>query len=724
MTSPAVTRHARRALRAPGATHDHLLREGILKLLAIKDSDIRLLTLEQCRDAVDKSLHAGGAFSATIPLVTLYYGGFIDVDVADPTRPGQDLFVLSKGHAVAALASIYAELGYFDRSVLRNSRSFASILNGHPGPILPGIQIATGPMGQGLAVAQGFALAGRTSPRFDAYALCGDGEMQEGPIWEAVMFAGQKHLDNLCVMVDRNNGQLDMANRMIFPMPDLEAVFRSFNWEVHSVDATQYNGLYAALEQFRFGPRNGKPTAIICHGTKGHGALSDFLNKHKVTVPDRLLEQEMALQADQRRDRATEFLAFHDRLRDYPDGGLLQEALVELAGQMRLDVQRTPGDALSLTQAIGPVLTTRVPTRDKRIRYDAAQLPVLDRAKEYAASDVVTAAMKVFARDPRVISIDADLATTSGLEGGVAAVDQRRALNVGVAEANMMGIGEAFAALGCNTWISTFCPFYDWKVLRRIAVGHQERQEAMAAEDGWLSEGHGLDLTMLATAANFETRTNGATHMGNDDSLTFDAVAHLKIVDVSCPQQMLALMKWVMAGNRGLLYVRVMRTPSAVLYDSAYQFEFGKASFVHGGIADAAFIVSSGRGVHEAIAAARLCAKSGTQVAVVDMPSIDEDLLLQLSDTGKPICVAEQNNGYILQNLLKSEYRRRNLGSDPHTVRKGETSTVLAINTLDRDGRPQFIHSGTYEELIEAFGLTASHVANAVMGALGARGSR
>jgi transketolase len=713
MTSPAVTRHARRALRAPGATHDHLLREGILKLLAIKDSDIRLLTLEQCRDAVDKSLHAGGAFSATIPLVTLYYGGFIDVDVADPTRPGQDLFVLSKGHAVAALASIYAELGYIDRSVLRNSRSFTSILNGHPGPILPGIQIATGPMGQGLAVAQGFAIAGRVSPRFDAYALCGDGEMQEGPIWEAVMFAGQKHLDNLCVMVDRNNGQLDMANRMIFPMPDLEAVFRSFNWEVHSVDATQYNGLYAALEQFRFGPRNGKPTAIICHGTKGHGALSDFLNKHKVTVPDSLLDQEMTLQGEQRRDRASEFIAFHDRLRDYPDGGLLQEALVEFAGQMRLDVQRT-GETLSLTQAIGPVLTSRVSPRNKRIEYDAALLPVLDRAKQYAASDIVTAAMKVFARDSRVVSIDADLATTSGLEFGVGAVDQRRALNVGVAEANMMGIGEAFAALGCNTWISTFCPFYDWKVLRRIAVGQQERHEAMAAEDGWLSEGHGLDLTMLATAANFETRTNGATHMGNDDNLTFDAVAHLRIIDVSCPQQMLALMRWVMSGNRGLLYVRVMRTPSAVLYDSGYQFEFGKASFVHGAPSDAAVIVSSGRGVHEAIAAARVCAETGEQVAVVDMPSIDEDLLLQLSGSGKIVCLAEQNNGYILQNLLKLRHRRG----------QGDGSPVLAINTLDRDGRPQFIHSGTYEELIEAFGLTASHIAAAVVGAINARGPR
>ncbi|MEO5740676.1 MAG: transketolase [Vicinamibacterales bacterium] len=716
MTSPVVTRHARRTLRAPGATHDHLLREGILKLLAIKDSDIRLLTLEQCRDAVDKSLHAGGAFSATIPLVTLYYGGFIDVDVADPTRPGQDLFVLSKGHAVAALASIYAELGYIDRSVLRNSRSFASILNGHPGPVLPGIQIATGPMGQGLSVAQGFALAGRVSPRFDAYALCGDGEMQEGPIWEAVMFAGQKHLDNLCVMIDRNNGQLDLANRMIFPMPDLEAVFTSFNWEVHSVDATQYNGLYAALEQFRFGPRNGKPMAIICHGTKGHGALSDFLNKHKVTVPDRLLEQEMALQGDQRRDRASEFIAFYDRLRDYPDGGLLQEALVEFAGQMRLDVQRTAGDTPSVAQVIGPVVTTRVPPRNKRIEYDAALLPVLDRSKEYAASDVVTAAMKVFARDSRVVSIDADLATTSGLEAGVAAVDQRRALNVGVAEANMMGIGEAFAALGCNTWISTFCPFYDWKVLRRIAVGQQERHEAMAAENGWLSEGHGLDLTMLATAANFETRTNGATHMGNDDNLTFDAVAHLKIIDVSCPQQMLALMKWVMAGNRGLLYVRVMRTPSAVLCDAGYQFEFGKASFVHGAPADAAYIVSSGRGVHEAIAAARVCAESGARVGVVDMPSIDEDLLLQLCASGKIVCLAEQNNGYILQNLLKVQHRRGRV--------QGQASPVLAINTLDRDGRPQFMHSGTYEELTEAFSLTASHIATAVMRGMEARGLR
>jgi transketolase len=706
---PKVLTPRRPRVRAPGANQDYCLRQGIHKLLAIKDSDIRLLTLEQCREAVDKSLHAGGAFSATIPLVALFYGGFIDVDVVDPTRPGQDLFVLSKGHAVAALASIYAELGYFDRSVLHNSRSYASILNGHPGPLLPGIQIATGPMGQGLSVAQGFAIAGGMSPRFDTYALCGDGELQEGPIWEAVMFAGQKHLDNLCVMVDRNNGQLDLANRMVFPMPDLEAVFASFNWEVHNVDATQYDGIYAALERFRFGPRSGKPTVIVCHATKGHGALSEFLNKHKVTVPDALIDQEMSLQADRRQRRIDEFVRFHDELRAYPDGGLLQEALTDIAGEMRLDVQRTASGSLSVSQVVGPVLTKRVPPRNKRLQYNAGLLPKLDRAKEYAASDVVTLAMKVFARDTRVVSIDADLATTSGLEPGVAVVDQGRALNVGVAEANMMGIGEAFAALGYNTWISTFCPFYDWKVLRRIAVGHQERLETIHAKDGWLSDGHGLDLTMLATAANFETRTNGATHMGNDDSTTFDAVGHLRIIDVSCPQQMLAVMRWVMEGNRGLLYVRVMRTPSAVLYPADYAFEYGRGSVIFGNRDADAFIVSSGRGVHEALAAARECAERNLQVSVIDMPSIDAELLTGVCTSGKLVCLAEQNNGYILQNLLKLQYQRRQ-----HNL----LGRVLPINTLGPDGRPQFIHSGTYEELVEAFRLTPSHIARAITDAV------
>ena len=686
---------------------DAMFREGVLKLLAIKDSDIRILSLLQARDAVDSGLHSGGAFSAVVPLVSLYYGGFIRLNVEDPTQRGQDMFTLSKGHAVAALASVYAELGYFGQEMLKNSRSHVSLLNGHPGPVLPGVQIATGPMGQGIGVAQGFAIAGRTSPRFDSYCMVGDGELQEGSCWEVAMYAGQHNLDNLCVLVDRNYGQLDIHDRTLYPMPPLDRVFASFGWKVHNVDATSYQGVVAALEEFRYGVRDGRPTAIICNSKKGFGSFSDFMNKHKVTVPKAIFEQEMALQQQQRSARVDEFLAVLDRLDASPEGEEMRELLLQEAGRMHLATGDSPSQPF-LAQVLGPTLTRRVPPRDKRIRYDAAALPKLDKAKSYSAAEIVTGAMKVFAFDPRVASIDSDLASTSGLEAGIAAVDQARAMNAGVAEANMMLIGEAFAALGYNAWCSTFCPFFNWQVMRRIAVGHQERLEAMEAKDGWLSAGHGLDLTFLATAANFETRTNGATHMGNDDITTFDAVAHLKIIDVSCPQQMLSIMKWIMEGNKGLVYVRVMRTGSAVLYPADYEFEYGKGNVLRQSDSDQAVVVSSGRGVHEALAAAELCAKQGVQVKVVDMPSVDEDLLINLYQTGLPVFFAEQNNGYLWQNFLKVLYRRRDQAD------LQDLDRVHTINTLTPEGDKQFIHSATYDELVEVFGLTPAAIAEAV----------
>ena len=690
----------------PAPDEARLMRQGLLKLLDIKDSDIRILTLEQCRDAVDKGLHSGGAFSAVIPLVALYYGGFLDPDVANPTTRGQDMFVLSKGHAVATMASIYAELGYFDRQVLVNSRSYESILNGHPGPILPGVHISTGPLGQGLSVAQGFALAGKSSPRFDVYCMTGDGELQEGLIWEAVMYAAYKRLDNLCVLVDNNNGQLDIVDRLIFPLPDLEAVFRSFGWNVEAVDATQYDGVVNSLDRFKYAGRNGKPTAIVCRTTKGHGGFSNSLNAHKATIADGPMERELALQAEQRRNRVDAFAEFFDRLASLPQGGHLQEELLERARHMHIHVAVESG-RFAVTPIVGPVLAKRAPRRDKSIRYNAADLPRIDKSKEYAPATIVTAAMKVFALDTRVVSIDADLGSTSGLQAGVSAVDQNRAFNVGVAEANMMNIVEAYAALGYNAWVSTFCPFFDWKVLRRISVGYQERIEAIEAAGGWLSDGHALDLTFLATAPNFETRTNGATHMGNDDITIFAGLAHLRIVDVSCPRQLLAIMRWIMQGNRGLVYLRVMRTPSAVLYDDDFAFEFGKGYYVRRAPEDVAVIVSSGRGVHEALAAAAGCARRGLNVGVVDMPSIDEPLLLELYQSGKAVCFAEQNNGYIWQNFL------RTLGRNRETA-LGNLKKVVCVNTLGADARPRFIHSGTYEELLSAFRLTPAALAETI----------
>src|SRR5258708_8194690 len=194
----------------------------------------------------------------------------------------------------------------------------------------------------------------------------------------------------MCVMVERQNGQPDTANRMVSPMPELERVFASFDWQVHRVEATQYDGVYAALEHFRFGPRTGKPTAIICHGTNGHGALSDFLNKHKVAVPDALLTQEHTLQSDQRRARTEEFNRFFRGLAELRDGPALQEALLETAGQMRLDVAEERSGDRALGALIGPVRTKRAPKRAKAIRYDPPPLPPLAPHSDNAPTDIVT----------------------------------------------------------------------------------------------------------------------------------------------------------------------------------------------------------------------------------------------------------------------------------------------------------------------------------------------
>jgi transketolase len=146
-----------------------------------------------------------------------------------------------------------------------------------------------------------------------------------------------------------------------------------------------------------------------------------------------------------------------------------------------------------------------------------------------------------------------------------------------------------------------------------------------------------------------------------------------------------------------------MRAPSPVLYPEGFRFEFGKATILREDPDERVVIVTSGRAVHEALAAAGLLAAKGIAAGVIDMSTVDEAKLLELTESGKLVVFAEQNNGYLWQNFARL------------TTRNGKApGTVLAINTLTAEGRPQFIHSGLYEELLEAFHLTPAHIANAV----------
>lgn len=680
--------------------YETILKNGFLKLLKIKDSDIRIATLKQGYEAVDRGIHIGGAFSAMVPIVSLFYGGIINLNIEDPTLLGQDIFVLSKGHAVATMASLYADLGYIESSLLDNSRSVESILNGHPGPLLPGVHVATGPLGQGLAVAQGLAMVGKWDPEFNVFCLTGDGELQEGVAWEAIMFAPQKRLDNLCMLVDKNEGQLDNSAQLIFSMENLPAQIESFGWRVFNIDGTSYDAMVNALEIFAKLPRDGRPTAIVCNTKKGHGSFSFNLNKHKIVLSNTLYEQELSLQTVRRQIRVKDYLEFYRHITGHGKEEIIN-LLREKALSMNLSIEDSAKQVIALIQQ---PRSGKVPERNKKIVYEQKMLPTYTLEEQVAASEVVKQCMSVFACDPKVVSVDADLGTTSGLEGGISSVDQRRAINVGVAESNMMCIGEAFSTLGYNAWVSTFCPFFDWKVLRRIAVGAQERIESINDPDGWLAKGHGLDLTFLATAPNFETKVNGATHMGNDDVVVFTGIAGLKIIDVSCPNQLVGILRWIMEGNRGLCYVRIMRAASDVLYEPGVEFEYGKAYHLFGEEKCMVNLVSSGRGVHEALAAARLLEKKGIQASVYDMPSFDEQTITTLLSQDSLTVVAEQNNGFIWHEIGQLSLRKSIV-----------LEKCLAVNATKSNGSYQFVHSATYDQLLTRFGLAPEQLVESVV---------
>jgi len=669
------------------------LDKAVQKLLEIKDSDIRISILDQAFAAVDKGVHIGGCFSAVVPMVTMYYGGYMNIDVENPTKPGQDMFVLSKGHSVALMASIYADLGYFNKALLSGSRSVESILNGHPGPLLPGVHISTGPLGQGIAVAQGFALIGKESPNFDVYCMAGDGELQEGIFWEPVMYSAYKGLDNLCLVVDRNYGQLDNVERLVMDIGDVGLKFESFGWRVIDVDGTAYRAVMEAFDEFKYGERDGRPTVIICHTTKGNGGFSNVMNMHKITLEEAVYKTEKALQLERRERRVREFAGILNCLPEEEKAWLQ-----EMGRNMNYTFEFRDGVLAGVVWTEPVCKVKKAPVRDKKVKYNPDELPRIDPQKKYAASKIIEDVMKVFAKDTKVVAIDSDLSSTSGLGPGIIPVDQSRALNAGIAEANMMNLAEAFAVMGYNVWNSTFCPFFDWKVMRRIAVGQQERMEVIAEKDGWLSEGHGLDITFLATAANLDTQVNGATHMGNDDLMVFDEIAQLKIIDVSCPQQLLGIMKWIAEGNKGLVYLRIMRAASGVIYGPDFTFEYGKGYVVRINPEDKVVVISSGRGVHEALGAAQLLENENVGVTVVDMPSVDEDMLMDIYNSGKLMIFAEQNNGYIYKKFREIAFRRAK------TIEPGR---IVAVNTTGINGEKHFIHSGTYQELADKYGLSS-----------------
>jgi transketolase len=215
--------------------------------------------------------HPGGSLSE-VELLTALYFRVLRHDPKNPQWPDRDRFILSKGHGCPALYTTYAEAGYIDHTVLPTLRKMGSPLQGHPDKrMLPILEASTGSLGQGVSIGIGMALAARMDQRdYHTFVMIGDGEAQEGQVWESLMFAGFHKLSNLTVIVDYNKQQLDDWTHKILDLTPLAEKFRAFNFDTVELDGHDFAQVIPALDRAR-NQRGERPTAIVAHTVKGKG---------------------------------------------------------------------------------------------------------------------------------------------------------------------------------------------------------------------------------------------------------------------------------------------------------------------------------------------------------------------------------------------------------------------------------------------------------------------
>lgn len=266
---------------------------AIKKQLQIKACKVRMGVIDGVYNA--KSGHPGGSLSIADILTYLYFA-HMNIDPKNPKWEDRDRFVLSKGHTAPALYAVLAHRGFFSVDELKTLRKPGSMLQGHPSmKLTPGVDMSTGSLGQGISTAVGMALGAKLGGKsFRVYTALGDGEIQEGQVWEAAMFAAAKGLDNLTAVIDNNNLQIDGSVAEVnspYPIPEK---FRAFGWNVIEICAHSFDEIDAAFKaasEFK-----GKPTAIIAKSIKGKGVsfMEDQCSWHGTAPNSEQYEQAMA----------------------------------------------------------------------------------------------------------------------------------------------------------------------------------------------------------------------------------------------------------------------------------------------------------------------------------------------------------------------------------------------------------------------------------------------
>jgi transketolase len=604
---------------------------------AVKEKARRLSILSMMSTTAAGSGHPTSCMSAAeLVAGTFFYA--MKLDPMNPNGSDSDRFVISKGHAAPLLYAALAEAGVFPVSRVMTLREFSSELEGHPTPRIPGVDAATGSLGQGLSVGAGLAIAARLDKNpTRVYVLLGDGEMAEGQIWEAAAFAGHYKLDNLTVIADVNALGQSQATMYQHNMDVYRKKFESEDFATEVIDGHDVAAVLAALDRAK--ATRGRPQAIVARTVKGHGFSQVAGKEHWHGKP---LPKDM-----------------------------LPLAIKELGGP--IDVPADPGKSYERKSLPKPP------------DFPAPAAPDYDPAKPAATREAYGYALKrLGAVNPHIVAMSGDVKNSTFSEIFQDAYPDHFYQGY-IAEQNLVSLAVGLQARGKVPFADTFACFLSraYDNVRMAAISR-------------------ANINLCGSHCGISIGEDGPSQMALEDLAMFRAVHGSTVLYPSDAVSTDRLTE-AMARRPGINYLRTSRPKTAILYSKDEKFPIPGFKVVRQGAEDQVTVIGAGITLHEALKAADELKSQGVAIRVIDLycvkPIDGQALAEQIKATHGRLVTVEDHwaQGGIGEAVLGA---LAEVGASPTRYRQ------LAVRDMPHSGKP--------EELMDRFGISARHIANAV----------
>ena len=528
-------------------------------------NDLRIDIIRMVGEA--GSGHPGGSLSSADIMAALYFGGILEHNPENPRGP-RDRFILAKGHAAPALYAALAEAGYFPKEELLTLRKLGSRLQGHPDcMIVPGVEMSTGSLGQGLSIACGLAAGLKLNgDDHGVFALLGDGECQEGQVWEAAMFAAHNKLDNVVAIVDRNCLQIDGDTADVCDPGDLAQKFTAFGWEASEVDGHDIQAVIDILSSAK-ADRNGKPHAIIAHTIKGKGV--SFMENN---------------------------VSWHGKA---PNADELAVALADLGYDGPASCELPPLDPVRFCRNSMRVVSES----PVKVKFATPEQAAVKKATRAGYGETLA---KLADEGIPIVAVDADLSssTTTKKFADAKPENASRLFNVGIAEQNMVDVAAGLSLAGNVAFTASFAVFGTGRAYDQI------RNSVCYAN---------LDVKIAPTHAGISVGPDGGSHQMIEDISLMRTLPNMRVLvpaDYAAAKSAVR----IAATTPGPVYVRMGRESVPCVYADDMEFELGRAYILREG--SDATVVACGLEVKEALEAAETLAAEGISLEVIDAFSV------------------------------------------------------------------------------------------------------